>query len=102
MLQVTGAGSRSTTEKPFDYAASYAASSLRAKNSERINKFCAEASDENLVSFPSKYATSKKTQAMMVLKRIMTIYWRSPSYNLVRLMVSGIVALLFGKCLPRA
>ena len=50
----------------------------------------------NKIAFPSKYATSSSFQRSAVYKKLSTVYWRSPGYNRVRLLVSAIVALLFG------
>jgi hypothetical protein len=95
MLTTIGAG-RSAAGRKFDYAESYDSSVLRKACLEKIKALCGEKSDDNKISFPHKYATSDKTQRNVVLKKIMTVYWRSPSYNTTRLMVSAIVALLFG------
>ena len=98
MLTTIGAGSN-TTGYAFDYAAGYAESTLREDNLALIDKFCSAASESNLISFPHMYATSWKTQIREVTRRTVKMYWRSPNYNLVRLFVSAIIALLFGKCL---
>lgn len=95
MLTCIGAGG-SSGQKAFDYAGSYQQSKLKEEAVRKIDEFCATSSDENNVSFPHKYATSSKTQKWAVMRRTFTVYWRSPSYNLLRLMVSVIVALLFG------
>jgi hypothetical protein len=95
MLTTIGAGGAAAGRK-FDYAESYYSSILRKKCLKKIEALCAVQSDDNKVSFPHKYATSDNTQRIVVMKKIMTIYWRSPSYNATRLMVSAIVALLFG------
>jgi ABC-2 type transporter len=92
MLTTIGAGSASSKKKPFDYVGSYAQSKLRAQCLERINQICTEAREENMVSFPSEFATSNKTQSITVLLRTMTVYFRSPNYNVTRVMVS-----IFGK-----
>jgi len=96
MLTTIGAGSTGTNA--FDYAGAYAESSLRDDNLALIDKFCSAASDNNLITFPHKFATNWTTQIREVTRRTVTMYWRSPNYNLVRLMVSAIIALLFGKC----
>jgi ABC-type multidrug transport system ATPase subunit len=88
MLTTNGAGSANSNKKPFDYAGSYTQSAVRAQCLERINQICAEAREENKVSFPSEFATSSKTQSITVLLRAMTVYFRSPNYNLTRVMVS--------------
>jgi len=95
MLTVIGAGSSQTDKKPFDYAGSYARSKLHEQSLEKIDEINAGAVEENRVVFPGKYATSKRTQASAVMKRTIKVYFRSPSYNTARLLVAGIVALLF-------
>jgi hypothetical protein len=95
MLTTIGAGS-ATNKKPFDYAGSYSQSKIHSQCIEKIDLICADASEDQRVTFPRKYATSKRTQGVAVMKRAMTVYMRSPSYNVIRVLVSGIVALLFG------
>jgi ABC-type multidrug transport system permease subunit len=96
MLTTIGAGSANTNEKPFDYAGSYANSRLRTKCLEKIDKIVAERSPEGEMLCKTKFATSFGTQAAAVLFRAFKVYYRSPSYNLTRVMVSCIIALLFG------
>jgi ABC-type multidrug transport system ATPase subunit len=97
MLTTTGAGSSSSgTEKPFDYAGNYSESTLRKNALKKIDEFNSNPSDENKVHFANKFSSSLATQRSVFFKRIMTIYWRSPSYNTVRLLVSAVVAFLFG------
>jgi hypothetical protein len=95
MLTVTGAGSVATT-KAFDYAGNYAASKLHKNCLDRIEKVNDGATRENQITFSSSYATSTKVQAFAVLKRVFLIYFRSPHYNVTRVLVSALVGLLFG------
>ncbi|KAL7562290.1 hypothetical protein ACA910_014509 [Epithemia clementina (nom. ined.)] len=95
MLTTIGAGSAGSG-KQFDYAGSYHDSKLRQQCLERIEQINAKATANNMVAFPAKYATSFSTQLNSVLKRAMTIYYRSPNYNVTRNIVSLVVALLFG------
>ena len=88
MLTTTGAGSSSSKNPPFDYAASYANSALRQQCIERIDKICAGVSEDKKLDFSSEYATSYGTQAAAVFFRTMTVYYRSPSYNVTRVMVA--------------
>lgn len=92
MLTCIGAGSSASNKKPFDYAGSYAQSKLHAQCLERIDQICAKARDDNLVSFPTEYATSLSTQSITVLKKAFQVYYRSPTYNVTRIMVSVIGA----------
>ncbi|CAB9509295.1 Pleiotropic ABC efflux transporter of multiple drugs CDR1 [Seminavis robusta] len=95
MLTVIGAGSSAGTTRPFDYAGNYTGSKLHKECLDNIATLSSNPTDENKVSFPGLYATSMLTQSTQVLDRILKIYWRSPSYNLVRIMVAAVVALLF-------
>lgn len=96
MLTTIGAGNAASSgSKPFDYASAYASSNLRAQTLEKIEKINEAASEDNEVKYKSKHATSQRTQGKVVFFRALKIYWRSPSYNQVRLTVAGIVSLLF-------
>ena len=95
MLTSIGAGS-ATSKKAFDYAGYYAQSRLRAHCLDRIEKLNAGKSPEGKVEFASKFAASYSTQSTAVLYRTMKVYFRSPSYNVTRVLVSAIVALIFG------
>jgi ABC-type multidrug transport system ATPase subunit len=88
MLTTTGAGSSSSNIPPFDYVGSYARSALRQKCIERIDSICADASEEKKIEFSNEYATSKEAQASAVFSRTLTVYYRSPSYNVTRVMVA--------------
>uniref|UniRef100_K3WZM1 ABC transporter domain-containing protein n=2 Tax=Globisporangium ultimum (strain ATCC 200006 / CBS 805.95 / DAOM BR144) TaxID=431595 RepID=K3WZM1_GLOUD len=46
--------------------------------------------------FTQKRAASNTTQMWALVKRFMDLYWRTPSYNLTRFVISIILALLFG------
>lgn len=95
MLTTIGAGSHSTAEKPFDYAGCYVQSDLHKKCLKRIQEIAEAKNDSNRVVYSSRYATSKDTQARAVFRRAFKIYFRSPAYNVTRVMVSLFVALLF-------
>jgi ABC-type multidrug transport system ATPase subunit len=95
MLTAIGAGSHATAGRPFDFAGCYAQSDLHKKCLQRIQELANEKSDANQVTYSSRYATSKDTQARAVFKRAFRIYFRSPAYNLTRVMVSFLVAMLF-------
>mmetsp|Transcript_5811 Transcript_5811/g.16301 ORF Transcript_5811/g.16301 Transcript_5811/m.16301 type:complete len:1475 (+) Transcript_5811:148-4572(+) len=99
MLTTIGAGSSAGgSAQIFDYAGAYNHSKLRDHCLERIKEICAGATDENKVVFVSKYATTLGTQSLEVLKKAAVVYFRSPSYNVTRNIVSVVVAVLFGTC----
>lgn len=99
MLTTIGAGSSSAGgAESFDYADAYAISYLARgciSNISLMNEAFA-LRESSKITYSKKYPTSSKFQLVEVFKRLLKIYWRSPGYNRVRLLVSGIVALLFG------
>merc|ERR1711971_360402 len=70
MLTTIGAGSAATGQM-FDYAGAYAVSKVRQECMDKISKFEASVSDNGLISFPSKYATTAK---MQMRSRMTTVY----------------------------
>lgn len=95
MLTTIGAGN-ATSGQHFDYAGAYYGSYLRMQCMDKISKFEANVSDDGLISFPNRFATDTMTQIDEVLKRTWTVYWRSPSYNRTRILVSAFLSLLIG------
>lgn len=98
MLTVSGAGSTNSGTKSFDYADAYANSPLAVECLSKIDVMNEAFSlkESSKITYDKKYPTSRTFQSIEVFKRLLKIYWRSPGYNRVRLLVSGIVALLFG------
>ena len=53
--------------------------------------------DENLkIEFDSEFAASKQRRRQLVSRRLQLIYWRSPAYNLARIIVSLVIAFVLG------
>uniref|UniRef100_A0A7S2YLL6 ABC transporter domain-containing protein n=1 Tax=Entomoneis paludosa TaxID=265537 RepID=A0A7S2YLL6_9STRA len=99
MLTTIGAGSSAPgAGLAFDYSGAYRDSKLRKQCLDRIDEITSGATDENKVGFSSKYATSYWAQSSAVLNRTMTLYFRTPNYNITRNVVSVTVAILFGTC----
>jgi hypothetical protein len=94
MLSIIGAGLGDANS--FDYAKTYIRSPLASDCVATIDSLCKDPPVESKITYPTKYATDWKFQNIQVYKRLSKIYWRSPGYNRVRLLVSGAVALLFG------
>ena len=88
MLTTTGAGNSSSNTAPFDYAGSYTSSTLRQKCIARIDQICSDASEDKKLEFSHEYATTYGTQASTVFSRTLTVYYRSPSYSVTRVMVA--------------
>lgn len=51
---------------------------------------------EKKIMFATEYAADKSTRRGLVDKRLITIYWRSPAYNLSRMMISVVIAFVLG------
>jgi hypothetical protein len=96
MLTTIGAGSASTDTKPFDYAGNFQVSKLHKDCLQNINDITSNSKEEEKISFPSVFATSTATQIREVMARTRIVYWRSPSYNTVRIMVAALLAFLIG------
>ena len=50
--------------------------------------------DDREISFESKYACPKRVRQRIVNERLVLIYWRSPTYNRLRLIVALFIAFL--------
>lgn len=51
--------------------------------------------DKKLV-YNTQFAATRRTRARLLSRRIRTIYWRSPAYNLLRMLVSIVIAFVLG------
>ena len=84
MLEVTGAGIGRDTK---DYSVEYAKSELCARNFAETQRLCQPSPD--FVAFSTvnytPMATGLKNQLKECIWKAMQTYWRSPSYNFVRL-----------------
>lgn len=80
-----------------DFAALYQASDLCKRNAEEADRL-AKASLEGSkpLTLSSTYAVSRAQQARILLKHFLISYWRSPSYNLVRMVVTVLVGIILG------
>lgn len=61
-----------------------------------LSKISNSPNPEMKIDFDSEFATSKSTRQRLTNRRLRTIYWRSPTYNLGRLMIFLIMACLLG------
>lgn len=95
MLTTIGAGSAGSGNQ-FDYAGAYAASTLHDSCLDRIGNIVGAMEDEELITFHSKYATTTATQIKTVMERTWKVYWRSPSYNRTRIIMSTALSILIG------
>ncbi|EQC30757.1 hypothetical protein SDRG_11518 [Saprolegnia diclina VS20] len=95
MLEVTGAGIGRDTK---DYSVEYAKSELGARNFAKTQHLCQPSPD--FVAFSTvnytPMATGLKNQLKECIWKAMQTYWRSPSYNFVRLASFPWFAIVFG------
>lgn len=70
-------------------------------NSEEYNTLKAKLADvrstqipELEITFPTQFAAPADLRQRLMNKRLQTIYWRSPAYNLSRLLVCSVIAFI--------
>eukprot|EP00301_Raphidiophrys_heterophryoidea_P006157 c12505_g3_i1.p1 GENE.c12505_g3_i1~~c12505_g3_i1.p1 ORF type:complete len:643 (-),score=153.52 c12505_g3_i1:126-2054(-) len=100
MLEVIGAGTSGANMLTVDAADAYQSSALRAANDSEL--LVLKTSNIPVFSFDDKYATSLTTQLKALIIKSFKSYWRSPTYNLTRMVVSIGVALVFGSVYKRS
>lgn len=93
-LETIGAG---TGRGSFDFAQFYSDSARRTLVDEALAEpgMCSPG-DVPEMELLSLYATSDLTQMKACIKKAAISYWRSPSYNVTRMLISAGVAFLFG------
>ncbi|TMW61661.1 hypothetical protein Poli38472_010724 [Pythium oligandrum] len=98
MLEVIGAGVGNTANQDLDFVELFNNSEKAKVMEEQLDRegVGRPAPGVDAIFFTSKRAASELTQAKFVIKRFMDLYWRTPSYNLTRFMVSILVSLIFG------
>ncbi len=79
-----------------DFAESYRASQDFEDLMSNLQSMKDNTNPESKLSFSAKFAASKTVRQRLVNQRLRTIYWRSPTYNLARLMVSLVIAFILG------
>lgn len=81
-------------EEPVDYAQIYLESDERKKLVDEIDEVTSSAREEDKIAYDKTYAASARTRHTLVRKRLQLIYWRSPSYNRSRVVLSLVIAFL--------
>jgi len=98
MLEVIGAGtqaSRVTT----DVNGYYLQSSMSAANDLELSKLSTPGTK---IEFAHVYAAGPRAQAKALVIKATKNYWRSPNYNFTRMLISLLVALIFGSVYKRS
>ncbi|OQR85265.1 ATP-binding Cassette (ABC) Superfamily [Achlya hypogyna] len=98
MLECIGAGveARHTDGPQVDYVAAFAASDERKQLTVALAGHTTPQPSLPELKFSSKRAASSRTQFVMLSQRFFRMYWRTPTYNFTRAMMSIILAVLFG------
>ncbi|TMW67910.1 hypothetical protein Poli38472_007582 [Pythium oligandrum] len=98
MLEVIGAGVGNTVNQDVDFVEVFNASEKAVLLEENLSREGVGRPSPlvEAVVYDSKRAASEWTQAKLVTKRFLDLYWRTPAYNLSRLLVSIFVGLIFG------
>ncbi|KAL8527729.1 hypothetical protein ACS0TY_005540 [Phlomoides rotata] len=94
MLEVTSTSSEA--DLGIDFAEIYHKSSLQESNKEVVRKLSMPPSGSTDVRFATRYAQSGWGQFKACLWKQHLSYWRSPKYNLTRLLFMLFAAFLFG------
>ena len=75
-------------EAPLEFAYAWSHSEHSNMLQERLTEI-AETKDKALeIVFETEYAASKSQRNKLMANRLVTIYWRSPAYNLSRMLLS--------------
>ncbi|KAK1941901.1 ABC transporter G family member 31 [Phytophthora citrophthora] len=98
MLEVIGAGVSTNTIEKLDFVSLFKSSEYFRRLHEFLNQegVTRPSSSIQPLQFTKKRAASSSTQAKFILKRFFDLYWRTPSYNLTRFIVSIILGVIFG------
>ncbi|TMW67917.1 hypothetical protein Poli38472_007589 [Pythium oligandrum] len=98
MLEVIGAGVGNTANQAVDFVEVFNASEKAVLLEENLSREGVGRPSPlvEAITYESKRAASEWTQAKFVTKRFLDLYWRTPTYNLSRFMVSIFVGLVFG------
>uniref|UniRef100_A0A803KN58 ABC transporter domain-containing protein n=1 Tax=Chenopodium quinoa TaxID=63459 RepID=A0A803KN58_CHEQI len=94
MLEVTSASSE--IELGINFAEVYNSSALCQDNEEIVQKLSVPSVDSKDLHFHSRFSLSGWEQYKCCLWKQQLSYWRSPSYNLMRLLFSFVSSLIFG------
>jgi ABC-type multidrug transport system ATPase subunit len=101
MLECIGAGvsnKAADDEEPMDYADYFSQSDQKVLLEEDLDQDGVSRPSSYLpeLTFGNKRASRATTQLYMLCSRFVLMYWRTPTYNLVRLMISVMLGAIFG------
>jgi len=83
-------------DEPLDFSKAWTDSSNNVDLQRRLVE-AAESQDDTLeIKYETEFAATWWRRDTLMARRLVTIYWRSPAYNLSRLALSLVIALLLG------
>ncbi|KAK8697785.1 hypothetical protein V6N13_113922 [Hibiscus sabdariffa] len=94
MLEVTNPAVEQRLD--IDFADIYKNSAQYREVEGSIARLSVPAPGSKVLKFPSTYSQGRLSQFLICLKKQNIVYWRSPCYNLVRLVFTSVCALIFG------
>ncbi|CAK4517617.1 unnamed protein product [Aphanomyces euteiches] len=96
MLEVIGAGVETKSANTTDYVQVFQNSEEYKHLQAALAAHTQPRADVPEMNFSSKRAAANDVQFKYLLQRFMRMYWRTPSYNYTRVMLSVFLAILFG------
>lgn len=98
MLECIGAGVDSSHGTDVDFVTCFNESDKRMQMDADMDQEGVTRPSPNLpeMVYSEKRAADSMTQMRFVVKRFMDLYWRTPSYNLTRVLVSIFLAVIYG------
>jgi hypothetical protein len=87
------------TSGDTEYDVEYAKSDLYTKTKEALARCTANPDPGKKIHYEDEFAASSGTRLRLTNTRLTTIYWRSPNYNLSRIMVSAVIAVILSSVL---
>ncbi|DAZ92658.1 TPA: hypothetical protein N0F65_001618 [Lagenidium giganteum] len=98
MLECIGAGVSNDSANGVDFVQLFNESANKRALDAALNEdgVTRPSPDVPELMFTAKRAASSMTQMRCLVKRFMDLYWRTASYNLTRMVISVVLALLFG------
>jgi hypothetical protein len=87
---------REIAQSKNDFANIYVSTPEYARLMKQLAKAKVDPPKELEITYVSKFALPGNERQRLVAKRLQTVYWRSPTYNLSRLLVCIVIAFILG------
>ena len=83
-------------DEDLNFATAWKESSNSVEVSKRLTEITETKEEEMEIKFEDTYAVGWLKRDNLMGNRLVKIYWRSPTYNLARMALSAVIALLLG------